>query len=1086
MERGGRDAHLHLGEPEEDGGDLGVRVGLGHRQVLGASPRRQNPVNKYNQSGSAKKKKVKDSPCQFCRVCVRDGSELVNHLQRNQTCAKLYLRIHKVKNFDSLLLKLYSCIVCYTTKQMDFKKHLGRNEMCLLEYQRKMDEEDISKIHKKVLALKRAAIPSRSKAARGLDYEKQKKSRDDAKLNKTMTGSLNDFRDKTMYSNYRKCALCLSNFGDYSARELKDHEEWFKELNLDCEAKKSVRRFQKFFICNKCDKSSENVIDEGSEIIHLGENVEEDTILFFPDQNSDGFEVETIEESKIKLMLPQNCDALDQIKDLKIIRGRAESIKKLYETEKFDRATVSAIYQNEVNKYKNIKVSGERYVACVKDFKKKLLSSVDKVVDSSRITCSSGWFSNLDQEMKHRQDQFGKFFLAVKFELPQTSPEVIATCLVQEGFVVSVDKKGSSTGESKISYLIHLDHSSSVDCSDECVNRIDLEEFLDRDVFDKGDLGNKFIGTYVSEVHQKLIAFVNCIVLAPASELLSQNHHLMLMYDCEGKAFIVGALWPDALNTINLNVALDNGELKEISELREFADRNLAASFDPRLLRAAFNVSEVEAVDLSKLVEKIQLHICEDELCPLCLTVDLPSLETKVKGCCSIKNSESAMRLKKLMLRRLERMPFEDKTSISTWDWLQRQWENVYGEMDDGLERIIISFEDEQEDIEFNVDQQLGEELEEFPLSPLTAVYQYAISRQTKDDIRKVVMKRLKIVDCYVKPFNPLYLKSLNSPVMVEITDNIEYFTRLVSEIKGNNAEQVDPQLLFSHRLVSLAEGVSLMDKTKKRLKSSTTTEFVNIKPFRKICFKKVYEDSEENFKVDGSDDKFQIIPNNISRHFDRINGEDLLLAESSSWYDYVGAVKSQEISQTFSNCDVPLSDVKCVHSDSCMPEFLLCSNGDVLKKRKSQKILVFPKPRSDYVEMYGRCLLYLNVKKEEELLEPNLREKYMELHEDEQDTLVDFNEKQLFKMKVRPKDKDEPLEVERNEDEVDREEPIDVEPNGEDDIEQDGMMLDYLLEALDEVDSVGEDREDPIDVEPNGEDAIEQDAMMWNNFFKL
>ena len=61
----------------------------------------------------------------------------------------------------------------------------------------------------------------------------------------------------------------------------------------------------------------------------------------------------------------------------------------------------------------------------------------------------------------------------------------------------------------------------------------------------------------------------------------------------------------------------------------------------------------------------------------------------------------------------------------------------------------------------------------------------------------------------------------------------------------------------------------------------------------------------------------------------------------------------------------------------------------------------------------------------------------------------------------------------------MDREEPIDVEPNGEDDIEQDGMMLDYLLEALDEVDSVGEDREDHIDVEPNGEDAIEQDAMM-------
>ena len=134
-----------------------------------------------------------------------------------------------------------------------------------------------------------------------------------------------------------------------------------------------------------------------------------------------------------------------------------------------------------------------------------MLSSVEKVEDSSRITCSTGWFSNLEQEMKHRQDQFGKIFLAVKLELPKTSPDVIATCLLQQGFVITADKKGSSTGELKTSYLIHLDHMSSEDSSEECVNRIDLKEFLDRDLFDKNELGNKFVGTYVSAVHQKLM-----------------------------------------------------------------------------------------------------------------------------------------------------------------------------------------------------------------------------------------------------------------------------------------------------------------------------------------------------------------------------------------------------------------------------------------------------------------------------------------------------------------------------------------------------------------------------------------------------
>ena len=55
------------------------------------------------------------------------------------------------------------------------------------------------------------------------------------------------------------------------------------------------------------------------------------------------------------------------------------------------------------------------------------------------------------------------------------------------------------------------------------------------------------------------------------------------------------------------------------------------------------------------------------------------------------------------------------------------------------------------------------------------------------------------------------------------------------------------------------------MDKTKKRMKSSTIVEFLNAKPFRKFVMKKVFVESENNFTLDdGSDDKFQIVSNNI------------------------------------------------------------------------------------------------------------------------------------------------------------------------------------------------------------------------------
>ena len=101
---------------------------------------------------------------------------------------------------------------------------------------------------------------------------------------------------------------------------------------------------------------------------------------------------------------------------------------------------------------------------------------------------------------------------------------------------------------------------------------------------------------------------------------------MMLLFYSHGHTSSVGCIWPSALDDINLNLAKSKGQLTKISELKEFVEKNLVATTDSRLLRATFNLSEIEAEHLSQLVHDNQLHICNDPTCLLCSSFELPSL----------------------------------------------------------------------------------------------------------------------------------------------------------------------------------------------------------------------------------------------------------------------------------------------------------------------------------------------------------------------------------------------------------------------------------------------------------------------------
>ena len=210
----------------------------------------------------------------------------------------------------------------------------------------------------------------------------------------------------------------MSNFGEHGAREIKAHEELFNREDLGSPENKSLRRMEKYFICNRCDKDyNEETRMEGYEksSVTLAEISSEDEIFFFPVSVFEdiGYE-ETIEEMSITLMFPTTSDAINILEDVNGVRSKTDVVRKLFETRNLTRNDIYSCYENEINKYKQNKNSSDRFVGVIKDFTSKVLSSVQKVDEDFRISGSAGWWNRQFIEMKFRHAQMGMFFLILK------------------------------------------------------------------------------------------------------------------------------------------------------------------------------------------------------------------------------------------------------------------------------------------------------------------------------------------------------------------------------------------------------------------------------------------------------------------------------------------------------------------------------------------------------------------------------------------------------------------------------------------------------------------------------------------------
>ena len=410
------------------------------------------------------------------------------------------------------------------------------------------------------------------------------------------------------------------------------------------------------------------------------------------------------------------------------------------------------------------------------------------------------------------------------------------------------------------------------------------------------------------------------------------------MFDLDGEARMIALIWPRGLEEINMNVSANFGKLTLVSDLIDFVQSNISVSSDERILRSSFQLSSTEAKDLAALVRKYQQHICDQGVnCESCRVVELPSLETIVTESSTQLNVTNSNKLIKLWKEHLLNLSAFERQNLSTFDWLEELTGGMTGEIDEARTQMKLEFN--EKDYLFDVDDRLVKLLNDYAESPMTGVFHYVLSCSTGSYEGGIILRKLKILDCFTKPFNPLLLKAAESGIRVHIGNNLNLAGKLMSRLPKNVSQETlipDQNIIFTHSEISFAEAISMFDKTKSRTLNSSAVSYVNAKSKRHVCFKKAKEDNINNFRLNHSNDMFTMMHNIISRHFSRLNGRSLILAETVSWYLFVGVEKSKEVFDIFKDslATIPTSDVECVFdSAENLPDFLICQNGDVLKK---------------------------------------------------------------------------------------------------------------------------------------------------------
>ena len=197
---------------------------------------------------------------------------------------------------------------------------------------------------------------------------------------KTVTTSLNEFKQNVALANFRLCVLCEQYQLSTSAIEIINTDPLYETLNLDNQP--YLRRQNKFWICLVCKASGKKNEELFSPPIMRMIEIDGRQILYPGAQDGD----DNIQITRDTLLLVPHSVTRDEPK------GRNFSIN-MYNNQDPTNTFVSTLYNLRLSKFIQRKMYADLYEGEILADHDNRLQSVAKVVDTSAIRSSLSWKS---------------------------------------------------------------------------------------------------------------------------------------------------------------------------------------------------------------------------------------------------------------------------------------------------------------------------------------------------------------------------------------------------------------------------------------------------------------------------------------------------------------------------------------------------------------------------------------------------------------------------------------------------------------------------------------------------------------------
>ena len=370
--------------------------------------------------------------------------------------------------------------------------------------------------------------------------------------------------------------------------------------------------------------------------------------------------------------------------------------------------------------------------------------------------------------------------------------------------------------------------------------------------------------------------------------------------------------------------------------------------------KLSIGLNEEESNKIHNLAQMYQVDLNMDEE-----LVEWPSYETML----TIKPDERYMRnihssrtLLQILKTCLLQLSEEQKMSLTTEEWLENMSKNATFDLHDES-KLYITFQDTT--TSFLVDERLNRKMNQY--GTFIGLFHFSLSCSKNQN--SIVMKRLHVLDCFTVPYNKTLLKAFQDRTELKPIYSISEWWNFQAKYSATppDLENSDiSHLLDSHDLISLPEMFAVSDSYKIRDIVSAKIEYVSPYEKQSTRFKKVRVPSETSYELPGCG-YFELLSNNVSRHFSRLNAADLLLVETILWFDVIPKKEGSEIQSLYKDKldRIPTGNVLSIHG-TAMPTYILCANGQTLKLRRNRKCLQIPEfNRLSKEEKYARVLLY-------------------------------------------------------------------------------------------------------------------------------